>query len=126
MAGSDRSLGTYGNALTGGYNAQLGAYNAEQANNPWNQLMGAAGTGLGMWAGRGFPFAEGGEVDGPGGPKDDAIPARLSDGEFVIPADVVKRKGTEFFDKLVEKTKEEDRQRGANAAVARHAFALPV
>lgn len=47
-----------------------------------------------------------GQVSGPGGPKDDLIDARLSDGEYVIPAEVVARKGTEFFDRLVEKTKE--------------------
>ncbi len=46
-------------------------------------------------------YSHGGPVVGAGGPRDDAIPARLSDGEYVIPADVVKRKGTEFFDKLL-------------------------
>jgi len=46
-------------------------------------------------------YSEGGPVIGQGGPKDDAIPARLSNGEYVIPADVVARKGTEFFDKLL-------------------------
>jgi len=45
--------------------------------------------------------AKGGEVRGAGGPTDDAIPAQLSDGEYVIPANVVRRKGTEFFDKLL-------------------------
>ncbi len=45
-----------------------------------------------------------GAIEGPGGPKDDLIDAKLSDGEFVIPAEVVRRKGTEFFDKLVTKT----------------------
>lgn len=53
-------------------------------------------------------FANGGipgEVEGPGDGTgvDDAIPAVLSDGEYVIPADVVRTKGTEFFDKLLEK-----------------------
>ena len=37
---------------------------------------------------------------GIGGPVDDKIPAMLSNGEYVIPADVVKAKGVEFFDKL--------------------------
>lgn len=40
---------------------------------------------------------------GDGSGIDDAVPARLSEGEYVIPADVVKAKGTEFFDKIVEK-----------------------
>jgi hypothetical protein len=47
-------------------------------------------------------YNDGGEVDGPGGPKEDLIPASLSDGEYVIPAEVVRRKGTDFFDKLLE------------------------
>lgn len=48
-------------------------------------------------------FANGGKVEGPGTGTSDSIPARLSAGEYVIPADVVKKKGTEFFDKLLEK-----------------------
>jgi hypothetical protein len=44
-----------------------------------------------------------GLVRGPGGPVDDQIEARLSNGEFVIPEDVVRKKGQEFFEKLVQK-----------------------
>lgn len=44
-----------------------------------------------------------GAIKGPGTAISDSIPAMLSDGEYVIPADVVKRKGVEFFDKLLEK-----------------------
>lgn len=44
-----------------------------------------------------------GHVSGAGTGISDSIPARLSDGEYVIPADVVKRKGVEFFDKLLDK-----------------------
>jgi hypothetical protein len=51
----------------------------------------------------GLAYANGGKVRGPGGPVDDKVPAMLSDGEYVIPADVVKAKGLEFFDKLKEK-----------------------
>lgn len=36
-------------------------------------------------------FAEGGLVTGPGGPRDDVIPARLSAGEFVVNADATAR-----------------------------------
>jgi TP901 family phage tail tape measure protein len=35
--------------------------------------------------------ADGGFISGPGGPRDDAIPARLSDGEFVVNAATTKR-----------------------------------
>lgn len=37
--------------------------------------------------------AEGGRIAGPGGPKDDVIPAYLSDGEYVFPAEAVNRMG---------------------------------
>jgi hypothetical protein len=42
-------------------------------------------------------------VQGPGDGSgiDDRVPAQLSEGEFVIPADVVRKKGEEFFEKLI-------------------------
>jgi murein DD-endopeptidase MepM/ murein hydrolase activator NlpD len=40
-------------------------------------------------------FADGGKVRGPGGPRDDAIKANLSDGEFVVNAAAVARPGNE-------------------------------
>jgi hypothetical protein len=46
-------------------------------------------------------FATGGFISGPGGPRDDAILARLSAGEYVIPAHVVAAWGVEFFDHLI-------------------------
>jgi hypothetical protein len=72
----------------------------------WGGFGSIAGTALGgakpWWLGG----AEGGEVPDdlaatpqPG----DKHPVMLADDEFVIPADVVKRKGTEFFDKLLDK-----------------------
>lgn len=50
-------------------------------------------------------FTEVGQVDtgrGDGSGTDDNVPALLSDGEYVVPADVVRAKGEEFFDKLLE------------------------
>ena len=47
--------------------------------------------------------AEGGAIAAPGGPTDDAGAVAISDGEYVIPADVVKRLGTNHFDKMIEK-----------------------
>jgi hypothetical protein len=38
-------------------------------------------------------FTRGGYADGPGGPRTDSIPARLSDGEFVMTADAVRGAG---------------------------------
>lgn len=45
-----------------------------------------------------------GLVRGPGGPVDDMIPAMLSDGEYVLPADTVKAIGKKKLDKVVKKT----------------------
>lgn len=50
-------------------------------------------------------FTDIGEVDtgrGDGSGRDDNVPALLSDGEYVVPADVVRAKGEEFFDRLLE------------------------
>ena len=47
---------------------------------------------------RGFPT--GGFVSGPGGPKDDLIPAMLSNGEYVLPAHVVDQLGVDRLDAL--------------------------
>jgi hypothetical protein len=49
-------------------------------------------------------LGRGGKVTGPGGPVDDKIPAMLSDGEYVIPADTVKAIGVKKLDKLVKAT----------------------
>ena len=43
-----------------------------------------------------------GDVNGPGTGTSDSIPAMLSNGEYVIPEDVVRAKGEEFFDRLLE------------------------
>lgn len=51
----------------------------------------------------GFGFAEGGEVEAPGGPTDDAGIIAVSDGEYVIPAGVVNKMGAQVLDKFVAK-----------------------
>ncbi len=44
--------------------------------------------------------ADGGYISGPGGPRSDSIPARLSNGEYVIQASSVQKFGRGFFDAL--------------------------
>jgi phage-related minor tail protein len=46
-------------------------------------------------------FASGGPVFGAGGPRDDLVPAMLSNGEYVIDAGTVRRLGVRFFDALL-------------------------
>lgn len=118
-----RSVGApYAGASTAGYNSAANIYNTGYQNrmSEWN--AGSAGD-AGLWGGIGElaggamgmfnfgkKFAEGGEVpeDGATGipSPDDNIPAMLAKDEYVIPADVVRRKGTEFFDKLLDKFKD--------------------
>jgi len=50
--------------------------------------------------------ASGGAVVGPGTETSDSIPIRVSKGEYVIPAHIVKMKGKEFFDSMLEKYKD--------------------
>jgi hypothetical protein len=84
-----------------GFQNQLSAYNAGGgALGGLGQLAGMAG---GAYLGG---MEEGGDVGtdisaipGP----NDTIPVLLAEGEYVIPADVVRAKGTDFFDKLKEK-----------------------
>lgn len=45
-------------------------------------------------------FAGGGRISGPGGPREDKIPAMLSNGEYVIQASTVRKFGSGFFDVL--------------------------
>tara|TARA_R110002167_G_scaffold117114_9_gene292848 strand:+ start:1997 stop:3052 length:1056 start_codon:yes stop_codon:yes gene_type:complete len=48
--------------------------------------------------------ADGGAINAPGGPTDDAGLMALSDGEYVIPADVVNQLGANILDKFVSKS----------------------
>jgi hypothetical protein len=45
-------------------------------------------------------YSTGGLITGPGGPRDDMVPARLSNGEFVVQAAAVKKFGVQFLSML--------------------------
>lgn len=120
LGGASSSFGTAGNIYGQEFNARMGAYESEQGRK--GAMMGALGTAAGMYfggpsgsamLGKMFGAADGGKVkrlgksgkvSGPGGPVDDKIPAMLSDGEYVLPADTVKAVGIKKLDKLVKKT----------------------
>ena len=61
---------------------------------------GGGGGGLGAFISSLLGFASGGYVRGPGSSTSDSIPARLSDGEYVINARAVSRVGVSFLDAL--------------------------
>ena len=63
-------------------------------------LAAAAGVAAAVNVAKIAGFAEGGHVKGPGTGTSDSIPARLSDGEFVMRASAVKRYGAGFFSAL--------------------------
>jgi hypothetical protein len=68
---------------------------------PWVGAALLAGSALGLFKDGGrVNVAQGGEIDGPGGPEDDAIPAWLSDGEFVLNADAVQHFGLDRLEKM--------------------------
>lgn len=79
-----------------------------------SQENSAAMGGFGQLAGMGMGmsgYADGGKVRGPGTGTSDSVkavntdngqPIRLSNGEFIIPADVVAKKGSEFFQKMID------------------------
>lgn len=60
----------------------------------------SGGSGIFAAIGSAFGFAEGGLVRGPGSGTSDSIPARLSNGEYVIKAASVRKVGTRFLDAL--------------------------
>lgn len=104
-------FGQAGNTMTQGFQNQMQAHESNQA-----QLTGAlsaVGGIAGMFMADGgptkqaIPFdSEPGVIDygqGDGSGIDDQVDIKASTGEYIIPADVVRIKGEEFFDKIVEK-----------------------
>ncbi len=98
----------YLTGAVGSNNASANILNTgfQNAQSNW-QIQGQQTGAILEAAGLGYAYsADGryvGEVVGEGTGISDDIPAMISNGEYVIPADVVKRKGVEFFDKLLDK-----------------------
>lgn len=70
---------------------------------PWVAAAAAVGSMLGLFADGGEvrkDMSPGGEVDGPGGPREDKVPIWASDGEYVINAKAVQAVGKENLDKI--------------------------
>jgi len=124
---AQQGLGQANQAYGNEYGLKLQGYGT--AMQGYGAMMGAVGAVAGAGASA-MKFAGGGEVDknaervkrasiggkhtmysgpkagpvaGPGTGISDEIDAKLSDGEYVIPADVVQKLGTQHFDKIVAK-----------------------
>lgn len=103
------SIGQSMSGITNMYQGQLMGYDAGGGRfGALGDLAEIGAVGAGIWSG----MEEGGSVPdemGLPGPTD-KHPVLLADDEYVVPANVVKRKGTDFFDKLREKADEQDQQ----------------
>jgi predicted house-cleaning noncanonical NTP pyrophosphatase (MazG superfamily) len=127
MGGAASALGTAGNIYGNEFGARMQGYNASMQNQDDGfgsllgfgaRLLAAPATGGTSVFGSMLGLADGGDVtekktalhvgkgpvSGPGGPVDDKIDAKLSDGEYVLPADTVKAIGKDKLDKLVKQT----------------------
>lgn len=133
MGGLQGALGAQSgiaNVMNQGYQNELAAY--ESQSGAMAGLGSLVGAGLGMWTGgmpmfgKGKGMADGGSVDGdknedgsggrltgPGTGTSDSIqaintstgePIRLSNGEYILPADTVRKVGKKALDELVDKT----------------------
>jgi len=98
QAGQDQTMG-WVNAASG----VAGMAMADGGDVPGDEFIPANGSAI--------PYDREGGIDGhippmgmgDGSGIDDTVPIMASEGEYVIPEDVVKAKGTEFFDKIVER-----------------------
>jgi hypothetical protein len=131
MGIGNKYLGTWGDITSNAYKNQLAAIKQNnERSSGWGQLAGTAlGLGTmplgGSFLGRAFGFQEGGEVplhngipvdprlSASNGAIPDDVPAKLTAGEFVIPADTVSWKGEEFFQKLIESSRQKKQEAGA-------------
>lgn len=107
LGNAGTSYGTAGNIYGTAYKAQMSADAASSAG--MGQLMGQLGSAAimapaGTFADGGSVHEGKGRVRGIGGPVDDKIDAKLSNGEYVLPADTVKAIGVKKLDKIVKKT----------------------
>jgi hypothetical protein len=112
FGGAMQGFGQSADITNMGFQNQMKQWQAgsDQTMGQLNMLSGMAGAAMvadgGPISPQAIPVQGAGPVAtgiGDGSGVDDAVPAQLSDGEFVIPADVVRMKGEEFFNKLLEK-----------------------
>jgi hypothetical protein len=95
-----------GAAALEGAAASLGGGAALGAAMPWLGGAMLVGSALGLFKEGGVvnqrPYMRGGEIDGPGGPKDDLIATEIPEGAFVMPIGVVKKLGRKALEKMNE------------------------
>jgi hypothetical protein len=114
---TNAALGGYGqgaNIRGSSYQNQLAYTDALNQNTmaPWNTAASLVGGVAGMaFLDKGGPVTEKGALPVPVLPgSTDRKPALLTPGEYVVPKDVVRFKGEEFFEKLIAKSRENKQQ----------------
>lgn len=98
-----------GNLMLGDFQGRMQGYQADQA------MVGGLFQGVGMAAGGYFGMpkrADGGPIEGPGGPRDDTVLIRASDGEFVLNEGAVKHFGLAKLHKMNEIGLQNQKSRG--------------
>jgi hypothetical protein len=100
--GASGAFGGAGNALSQGYQDALGAYTANQQYGPAGMLQtitgGIAGAATGKFFEKGGPVLP--EHSPSRGLRTDDVQANVDVGEYIVPKEVVRWKGEEFFEKL--------------------------
>lgn len=95
-----------GGAALEGVAGSLGGGAALGAAMPYLGAAMLAGSALGLFKDGGVvnqqPYMRGGEIDGPGGPKDDLIATEIPEGAFVMPIGVVRKLGRKALEKMNE------------------------
>jgi hypothetical protein len=95
-----------GGAVLEGVAGSLGSGAALGAAMPYLGAALLAGSALGLFKDGGVvnqrPYMRGGEIDGPGGPKDDLIATEIPEGAFVMPIGVVRKLGRKALEKMNE------------------------
>ena len=95
-----------GAAALEGVAGSMGAGAALGAAMPWIGGAMLVGSALGLFKDGGVvnqqPYMRGGEIDGPGGPKDDLIATEIPEGAFVMPIGVVRKLGRKALEKMNE------------------------
>jgi hypothetical protein len=95
-----------GGAVLEGVAGSLGGGAALGAAMPYLGAAMLAGSALGLFKDGGVvnqrPYMTGGEIDGPGGPKDDLIATEIPEGAFVMPIGVVRKLGRKALEKMNE------------------------
>lgn len=95
--GSNYGGNTSAGGLSGGFQ---GGFGSGSVGGTGGGFGNGTSDGAGGYGGADNGYKSGGPISGPGTGTSDSIPARLSDGEFVMSADVVDALGEDFFNQL--------------------------